>query len=381
MKSRLTSAVINGAVVLVSLAVALVVCEGAARIVLDPGDYLSVTTVSDDVLGITLPPGSPGIDAWGFRNETVPAAADIVAVGDSHTFGNTARMHEAWPSVVAQRTGHTVYNLGLGGYGPNQYYQLLKTKGVTLKPKWVLCGLYFGDDFENAFSITYGLDHWASLRTERFDNVNADIWDNPVAPGRTKDLRAWLSANSLTYRLVVHGALFGSVKEAIRFRRVANKEDPETTMLVVEGQGIREAFRPIGIARRLDQRSREVREGMRVTKRLLGEMDRTCRDAGCRFAVVLIPTKETVFAPYLERESHLHLRDALAAVVVNEQAAGVEIKSFLDASGIAYVDTLPALRSAVDRHLYAPTTADMHPGAAGYGVIAEAVAAFLKERL
>src|SRR5262245_30568619 len=117
----------NAIVVLVSLAVGLLGCEAAARLVLNPVDYLSVTTVPDDILGIRVAAGARGFDQWGFRNRGVPAAADIVAIGDSHTYGNTATMSDSWPYVVARATGRTVYNLGLGGYGPNQYYELLKT--------------------------------------------------------------------------------------------------------------------------------------------------------------------------------------------------------------------------------------------------------------
>ena len=149
----------NGLILVGSCGVALLLCEVGARLVLDSADYLSVTTVKDDILGITVAPGSAGFDKWGFRNKTVPSAADVVTVGDSHTFGNTARMEDAWPSVLARNTHLNVYNLGLGGYGPNQYYHVLTTRGLKLRPSWVLCGLYMGDDFENAFSITYGLSH------------------------------------------------------------------------------------------------------------------------------------------------------------------------------------------------------------------------------
>ena len=34
-------------------------------------------------------------------------------------------MNEAWAKVLARLTGKNVYNLAMGGYGPNQYYYLL----------------------------------------------------------------------------------------------------------------------------------------------------------------------------------------------------------------------------------------------------------------
>ena len=69
---------VNGGVVVASLAVALVLTEVVARMFLNPADFLSVTTMRDDVLGIRIAPHTAGFDAWGFRNPGVPSRADIV---------------------------------------------------------------------------------------------------------------------------------------------------------------------------------------------------------------------------------------------------------------------------------------------------------------
>jgi hypothetical protein len=73
-------------------------------------------------------------------------------------------LNEAWPKVLARLTGKNVYNLAMGGYGPNQYYHLLQTKASGLKLATIICGLYMGEDFDNAYRITYGLKYWSSLR-------------------------------------------------------------------------------------------------------------------------------------------------------------------------------------------------------------------------
>jgi hypothetical protein len=182
----------------------------------------------------------------------------------------------------------------------------------------------------------------------------------------------------MAYRLIVHGPLFAAVKEAVRFREVAESSDPYTTALVVEEQNIREAFRPIGIAERLDERSGPVREGMRITFRLLNEMNEVCRLEGCRFLVVIIPTKETVFSEYLEKNPQLHLHDALMRVIANERSVKSSLIDFLAGAGIPYLDTLPMLKQAIGEPLYAQTTRDMHPGKNGYRVIGEAVSQYIK---
>jgi len=120
---------------------------------------------------------------------------------------------------------------------------------------------------------------------------------------------------------------------------------------------------------------------MRITFDLLALMDRACRENGCRFVVVVIPTKETVFADHLLRNSQVHLSDVIADLIVNERAAREQLLEFLDRADILHVDTLAPLRSKVGDQLYARSDRDMHPNKNGYRVIGEAVAAFLKERL
>jgi hypothetical protein len=376
--ARIKTALANAGVLLISLSIAALLCEAGARLLLDPADYLSVTTERDDVLGIRIAGGAPGFDAWGFRNTAVPATVDVVAIGDSHTYGNNAKMAEAWPAVAAQETRLSVYNLGLGGYGPNQYYQLLKTRGLSLKPRFVVAGIYMGDDFENAFLMTYGMPYWSSLRTKTFSGVDANIWqDAPEAGGPLVGVRNWLSRKSIVYRVTVHGPLLGAVKGAMQVNRAAAGQDPQTTTLSVPAETINEAFRPIGIRDRLNQKSPAVQEGMRLTFELLARMNALCRENNAQFAVVVIPTKETVFAEYLRRDPNLHLRPVIDELIDNEKGATAKLAAFLESASIPHIDTLPALRRNVSHQLYTRSDRDMHPGKNGYKVIGDEVARFL----
>src|SRR5690348_4737352 len=204
---KFTKILLNVSLLVASVAFALLLGEFGARLFLNPSDFLSLEVVHDDILGAT-PSASAlaGFDKWGFRNPKVPESADIIAVGDSHTYGNTARMVDSWPYVLGQLSGRQVYNMGLGGYGPNQYFYLSKTKALSLKPKMIIWGLYMGDDFENAFSLTYGLDYWSYLRQLPPQKVEANIWeqDSPGPVSDQKKLRVWLSRHSLIYQLAFH---------------------------------------------------------------------------------------------------------------------------------------------------------------------------------
>src|SRR6516225_10214043 len=119
---------------LISVTVALVAAEFAARIFLDPVDYLKPTLVVDDFLDHRVVGHTGGHDAWGFRNREVPSRAEIVCIGDSMTYGVAARARDSWPAALAKMRGATTYNMSLGGYGPIQYLYLMRTQAVELHP-------------------------------------------------------------------------------------------------------------------------------------------------------------------------------------------------------------------------------------------------------
>jgi hypothetical protein len=365
---------INLAVLLLSTSIGLLLAEFGARLVLNPSDYLGVGMVSDQILGaVPSPTAKAGFDKWGFRNRAVPTTADIVAVGDSHTFGNTARMEDSWPYVFGKMAGKNLYNMGMGGYGPNQYYYLSTTKALSLKPRIILWGLYLGDDFENAYSITYGLDYWAYLRQQSVEKVDFDIWEKQPRKSWLKNLRVWMSEHSVIYQILFHSGFGGRVQGEEQIRRAAEFYPGVATSLNIPEKNILEAFRPESMLIRLDQQSPAVREGMRITFALLKQMNETCQQHHVQFVVVVIPIKEEVFSEYLDHNPKLPLSTTLDSLLENDRLARDKTFKFLTDSGISYVDPLPALRSSANTKLYARTAADMHPGKNGYKVIGDAV--------
>lgn len=72
---------------------------------------------------------------------------------------------------------------------------------------------------------------------------------------------------------------------------------------------------------------------MRITFELLELMDETCCEDASQFVVVLIPTKETLFADYLRRNTQIQLRESLREVIeelmIHEEAAQKKLFEFL----------------------------------------------------
>jgi hypothetical protein len=378
--TRTSKVAINIVVFVISITVGLLICEFAARLFLNPADFLALEMVNDPILGwVPSRSAMASFDKWGFRNRAVPETSDIVAVGDSHTYGNTARMIDSWPYVVEQLTGRQIYNMALGGYGPNQYFYLTKARALSLKPHMIIWGLYMGDDFEGAYSLTYGKDYWAYLRVLPPQNVGPDAWEPPASDTRVKRLRVWLSQHSVMYQLVFHSGFGGRVAGEAQIRNAAELSPGMATSLAVPEQGILEAFRPRGVLTRLDLDNPNVREGMRITFELLKETKELCQQNHIQFLVVVIPTKELVFSNYLEHNSSLPLDDLIDKLLVYEREAETETFRFMNDNQIAYVDPLPLMKRSVAEGLYARSAGDMHPNKNGYRVIGRAVADYLKQ--
>jgi hypothetical protein len=230
---KLKTHFVNLALLAVTAAFCLLLGEGIARLTLWPADYLSVEMVHDDVMGAvpSLHTKAGGLDAWGFRNREVPDTADIVVIGDSQTYGSSARMDDSWPYVLGRLTGRRVYNMSLGGYGPNQYLHLLKTKALSLKPR-MISGPGLGRRLRERVSDYLELTIRGSPESTPREGRSLHL-GGPEALTWHKLLRVWLTRHSMMYQLIVHGPVLGRLYGEIEFRTRCDC----SIALVPEGSG------------------------------------------------------------------------------------------------------------------------------------------------
>lgn len=352
--------------------------EGASRVVLNRVDYLAVDPVYDSILGLRLAPHAAGHDAWGFRNRIVPETADVVTIGDSQTYGISAPASLSWPAQLANLTGRRVYNMALGGYGPVQYEELLRTRALRLHPSVIVVGLYYGNDLSDAYRTVYGLRHWAALRRNGFPAVSDSL---PVPPRRdvfAAPFRDWLARHSVVYRLVTFTVIGGYARGA----EFAVRNPTEGIVrFQLPWSGAHTGLTPLARLGALNLDDSTVNEGLRLSLDRLERMAAECRGARVRLLVALIPTKERVFFPWLAGRGDLPARESFRALLRNEVEADRRVRERLDSLGIRYVDLEVPLREAAPRIAIYPANEDGHPNRDGYAVIAQAVAAAIRDWL
>ncbi len=369
-REKLTEAAKNFLLLSVSLLISLGVAEFLARVALDPADYLLATLSSDPVLNHRIASNSGGHDDWGFRNPRRPQNANIVAIGDSMTYGVSARMRESWPAALGEVRGTTVYNMGLGGYGPAQYLHLLQTRAVTLKPEVVVVGFYFGNDLLDVFNSVRFKPYWRN-----YGQVETGTDDAPpfvAQPSRGKFLRGlrdWLAHHSVLYAALSRSPVFDAVRrhesddgQADRDRKVRYHDSNHDVIL---------AFSQF-----LDLEDGRIRSAFAIAQRMFLEMNAFAEKSNIKLMVALIPTKVRVYSGLAERNGYFERHPAWANAVRQETAVHDAMTAFFKAHGISFVDLLPPLQRGVDRgDIYPPF--DSHPNHVGYRIIAEAIHAQL----
>ncbi|HYD47284.1 MAG TPA: hypothetical protein VEB21_03005 [Terriglobales bacterium] len=338
-------------------------------------------------------------DEHGFRNARRPERADIVAIGDSQTVGEGVRREDAWPQQLAALSGREVYQFAFGGYGPGQYRALLP-EALALRPAVVVVGWYFGNDLADAFGWAYDRPRDPDLRhpdagerkriaaAGRTHGRLGQAWQDTVHAKRgllDAPLRRWLQDHVLDRSLVV--SLYkrsrsvlrgprsaGAHKSWSRIEQVTAATSPSLLFPFQSSRSdrLRTVFTPRTRLAVLDSDDPRITEGLRLSLSLLEQIAAECRGKA-DLRVLLIPTKELVFAAELEerRDIPAELHRVLAA----EQSLRRRAASQLERSAIAYSDALPALQALVaqGRHPY-PEDWDGHPNRIGHAAIAAVVA-------
>jgi hypothetical protein len=380
MNKRFSGLLGAAALVGASTLVAVLLGEVAVRVMLNPADFLHAKLVDDPILGRRIAPFATGHDALGFRNATVPPVADIVAVGDSMTYGVSAPREGAWPQQLGGFLGERVYNMGLGGFGPLQYLHLAQSTTPQLKPRLLIVGFYFGNDMMDAYYVAHQMPHWHAWRkSTRTSAATAfDMAGHAEPKKRLEALRNWLARNSVLYsvlRATVLAPLAAREQDGL-----AQQATPDVRMLWRDrsNPAVRTIFTPRYRLTAVDTDLEAVREGMQISQNALVALKAAAEAHETQLLVVLIPTKELAYCREL-RMSGEDLPPTFLKLCDAEGRAKAAMLRFLADRRIAHVDVTSALESHIERHvpLY-PSDADNHPQSTGYAVIAQEIASTVR---
>ncbi|HET9315745.1 MAG TPA: hypothetical protein VFQ51_09150 [Vicinamibacteria bacterium] len=340
-------------------------------------------------------------DAEGFRNDTRPGPAEVAALGDSFTDALTLPLELGWPARLEARTGRTVRNYGVAGFGPQQERRVLVDRVLPRRPRVVVVAFFAGNDIPGAALFeefersggagSFGVTGWAFKRTvARFDRSYA-----------------FQLAQHLLGREVRAAGQDADPSAGRRFDAAFSGEDPAALpaerpvfdrgvfTLPIGGRTLRFALMPPYLnLLNLDRGQLEAHRGWALTRASLAEMKAACDAAGARLVVMFIPSKCQVYLPLIERAfARDEMRRGLAfslpddpwgvdvkRLLRNRMAQNEMMADFCRRSGIELLDVTPDLSAtaAQGQNVYFPD--DSHWNARGHQVAAERLARFLAER-
>lgn len=331
-------------------------------------------------------------DQFGYRNAAAPATVDVVALGDSQTYGVLVEREQAWPQRLGRAAGVSVYNMGVPGWGPLQYRAVLDD-ALRFGPRFVVVGFYLGNDLSNAYEDTCDLSIGADLRRAAAAGPAASGptmaayppgWGDDTAPNVRTHSAPWhfggrvrraLSAHSKLYAVLrtVRGLLDRSgdqYRDWDEWRAFAERHRDDTA--VVQLGNVRTILTASYRGTALDWADPRIANGMSISLRVMREIAARCRRRGCALLVVLIPTKETVFEPYVDPAQR---RLGYEKLVGHERALRARSTHLLSTGGIAVVDATAVLDACISsgQNPYSSST-DGHLSPAGHAAIARLLA-------
>lgn len=213
-------------------------------------------------------------DARGFRNPTTPDQCDVVVLGDSFAEGANVSDEQVWPLLFGETTGLSVYNLAMCGYSPDHYIGAFNQYGAALRPKFVVCMLYEGND----------------LRPPRKRSVNA--------PTTGPSSRSWMRNSPIRAtldRFLIDtfgpmGAEWNiAALDALSWLPLQIQSGPDANFY---------AFRPVRLvnAYKDPEMFQQSREWLRLSTSL-DELHQTTQRANAKLIIAFAPAKAHVMLP------------------------------------------------------------------------------------
>jgi hypothetical protein len=240
-------------------------------------------------------------DAHGFRNAPPEKATyGMVALGDSFTIGGSAA--SPWPQKLADDTAMDVLNLGGVAFGPQDELKVLQQYGLQKKPQWVILAYFEGNDLYDAAA---------------YEQANPFILLRFGKYMLNQGMEAWH-----TRRQAGPGAA-----------AISNYRYPIT--ITINHKDLEMAFFSYYVSWLTANRDAiEPSQDYRLMTETILQMQELSEAAEAHFLLVLVPSKERVYLPYL------HDADLLTRVFTGVPTVELDRSGFLQFTD---VDATPEL--------------------------------------
>ena len=125
----------------------------------------------------------------------------------------------------------------------------------------------------------------------------------------------------------------------------------------------------------VDLADARIREGLRIAQVVLFSLRDRLERADIDLLVVVIPEKATVYSPFAGTGEYAQLPESFFKLAAFDAQVSLQFAEFLEAEHIEFIDVTDPLRDkAREGTPVFPETDDHHNNAAGYRVIALALA-------
>lgn len=316
------------------------------RLMFVPQPDLDLTIHSGLDLQYTVQTRTLDDSGIGFRDIGAVEPAYAVAVGDSFTWGTNVAAAETWVERLQDRLAAPVLNLGVRGYGPNQYQIVTEDHGLVHHPKVVIWGFFAGNDIAN--SADYA--DWVAGGKHDPDYIGRVA----VAPG-------FLSQHVRLYelaKLLLHRGVYQQGSRALSLPQAG---------------GPSWLFYPQDLQTLADSSSPRIARGWELTQEAIRETATTVEAAGAELVILIIPAKELVYwpriSPHLEDPQTFDLGEPVRA-----------LDDFCQQEALHCLDLTPAFAEQTQAGAELYFRQDAHWNPAGHQLAADLLADYLAEQ-
>ncbi|MBN1472198.1 MAG: hypothetical protein JW925_10490 [Syntrophaceae bacterium] len=365
----------------------------------------------DATLGLRGNPEFPEHDSKGFRNKIALSHSEIVAIGDSQTYGTGVKRYQAWPQQLSKLSGKPVYNMSLGGYGSVEGLILLKTEALQLNPKYVIFMMYNGNDLIDAYDAVYNNHLYDTLKNTdsttqavitalqqkdplkpKIAKITSQLWSSKPISIKTETTPSQQTRNHWNcIKQMKLFRLFFSLERSVQvtffnkkeydWRRLTNPNQHDSGLFeTFESNGFRTILTPSYRKLAMDIEDPRIQEGLRISLEAIGDMKQLADSQGIQFLILLLPTKEKVFYE-LSSQYGIEPSESMQTTVKLDDDIRNRTMAYLQQHEISYINTLPILETCFKQKQQPYfIDADGHINPIGHAMIAKAVSEYIRER-